>query len=398
MVDNNENILAQIRQLRAEAGKTLQGNEYFAVAHRLDAIMAGGDTGGAAAETKLQAIRAGLGVADQTASGAPNEILEHAMSLRAKAGEKLHGNGYFGVAHKLDALLASDGLTSASARDALDEIRSLIENGPPSAAPAQSPAVSQQPPKVETQTAPEPEAVQTIMFPKANSFGTPQPTVAINYGSVEEAEKPAAEAEPENAPAETEAPAPTSHAAAETSPLNSHHAPEAEEKTGFDALTEASWRRVREVAGADEFAMRGLNGAAAGGMTARRPEPAHEAAAEIAQAEETAETDAVEAASEWTESAVTAVEEIQVEPAERSAPAPQPEPASAPMMEVEMSSAIEPETESRSDGGTVTAAAEYQEPFRVIPRPTIINRPVKAERFARLKRLAKLPYLPKRKK
>jgi hypothetical protein len=356
--------------------------------------MAGGDTDGAVAETELQAIRAGLGIADQPANGAPNEILEHAMSLRAKAGEKLHGNGYYGVAHKLDALLVSDELTSTSARDALDQIRSLIEDGPSAAAPAPSTAGLQQPAKPEAEVAPEPEAVQTIMFPKANSFGTPQPTVGISYPAFEETEKPASEAAPENAPTETEASAAPSHATAEASALNSHHTPEAEEKTGFDALTEASWRRVREVAGGDEFSTRGLNGATAGGMTARRPEPAaHEAAAEIAQAEEAGEPDSAQTASELTESAIAAAEEIRVEPEEPSAPEPAPDVIAA----AEMSSPTEPEAESGSNGETVTAAATDL-PFRVVPRPTIINRPVKTERFARLKRLAKLPYLPKRKK
>jgi hypothetical protein len=207
-----------------------------------------------------------------------------------------------------------------------------------------------------------------------------------------------AEVEPETEPAEAEAAAAPSHATAKASALNSHHAPEPEEKSGFDALTEASWRRVREVAGSDEIPMQAVNGAAAGGMTAGQPAPSDEAATEMTQADEAVEPETAEAASDMTGSAIATAEEIPEEPAETAASAPQEEAAPAALEEAEMSSASAPEAESRSEGETVTAEPLDQEPFRAVPRPTIVNRPVKKERFARLKRLAKLPYLPKRKK
>src|SRR5690606_15115543 len=114
------------------------------------------------AQTKLQAIRDGLaGVSSQAADEAPKGILETMLALRATAGEKLHGNGYFSVAHKLDALLASGDLTSASAGDTLEKIRSLIDAGAPAATTASSPGGLQEPPKTEVPAAPEAEAVQT---------------------------------------------------------------------------------------------------------------------------------------------------------------------------------------------------------------------------------------------
>jgi hypothetical protein len=152
------------------------------------------------------------------------------------------------------------------------------------------------------------------------------------------------------------------------------------------------------VAGSDEIPMQAVNGAAAGGMTAGQPEPSDEAATEMTQADEAVEPETAEAASDMTGSAIATAEEIREEPAETAASAPQEEAAPAALEEAEMSSASAPEAESRSEGETVTAEPPDQEPFRAVPRPTIVNRPVKKERFARLKRLAKLPYLPKRKK
>lgn len=431
MEDKSDNILAQILELRAEAGKSLQGNEYFAVAYKLDALLADGNPDGADMQAGLQAIRSRLfpaipdvaepavtdgadeaafedirtlrgelaealhgndyfaaalkidalvaggdlsspatqetiqSLRDRLASGSKQEIaptknenLENVIALRENAGKKLQGNGYFSVALRLDALLAAGDLGAAPAEETLEQIRAIIEAGQETAAtPAQLPDAEKPAPNTENteEQVTEPEAVTSILFPKANSFSAPQPTVAVKLAANkdDEAGAPDIDTGPEGAQEAT----PVSDdmtPEADTVPENAETPAETaqqdvatEEKNGFDALAEASWLRVREVSVVDEVPAQGMNGADI---------------ASDAEAAETAETQV---------------------PAEEKASVGAQEPVA------------ERQLETASASGTTFKTS--QSAFKVTPRPTIINRPVKKERFVRLKRLAKLAHLPIRK-
>jgi len=422
--DAEKAVLEDIQAFRAEAAEKLHGNEYFTLAQKLDALVAGGGLSGPEAREQLQVIRDSLAFASsEPGDHAQNEFLEHIVALRVKASETLQGNDYFSVAYRLDALLVSEDLSTTSASEALEQIRALIETGQPdTATPAQSPNNAEQ----------SSEAVTTIVFPKANSFSAPQPTVAVRLAANEGEEPDAAgtQAEPEAVQEEASADAaPESH---EAPAYNSQQSVETGEKSGFDALTEASWRRVREVAGSDEIPAQAMNGAAADGMAVAQPEPAGNAEAAMPQAEqadiasdaeiaetitdeiakapasreETAPMEVAEPASEaqteaapvtalhQIEQAITASDaEIAKTVTDEFTEAPAPEEKMIPAETVEPI----PEAQTETTPSPETLTAQNQGSFKVTPRPVIINRPVKKERFARLKRLAKLAHLPIRK-
>ncbi|MBX2805077.1 MAG: hypothetical protein KTR19_03800 [Hyphomicrobiales bacterium] len=465
MEDKNDDILAQIQELRAQADKDLHGNDYFAIAQKLDALIVSGDL--ASVREELQSIRAGFSpdaavcktsALQEPAAQSNNELLDNIAKLREEAKEKLQGNDYFNIAQKLDALLALNDPGSAATEEALAHIRSLLDNGQKEAglSPEPNTGPEQQAEQKEAEKQEEAKPEPTIaFFPKANSFGTPQPTVAVRLVPVESepAPVPAAEASPDANAAAPEAvqadPAPAvAPAEVETSPSTWQQASETDEKNGFDALTEASWRRVREVTASDAIAKEALNGAAtdddaffhaagqgvdAAGTDAPTPrielseapsfmdnapisktadlvnifvsqiaENASEEIADITSATSEQATDAAQAAiSSVSEAAENASEKIADV---ASATSEQATDAAQAMISSVSEAAImdEPAAETQIETSAGADAELPGEPeaalsgniFRVTPPPVIINRPVKG-RFVRPKRLAKLPYLPK---
>ncbi len=306
MEQKNADIVGRIVELRIAAGQKLKGNDYFGVAHQLDSLLADSGLTETEALARLERIRALIHPGEAAVSDNMSQALAGTVSaLRAEAGEKLRGNAYFEVAHKLDAVLAGGVLESPAAESLLRQVREALDINAPAGDDAEGGTGQDD---------------VVIASPAANSFGTPQPTVAVRF-AVEE---------------ELSADAPESDTGSE-------------DKTGFDMLNEASWRRVQEVSRDDPARSPMMNGSAAGESDAAAPAVGEE------------EGVAFQAG---------------------TAPAPV-------SGETVMTAAAEPVQEQLD---------EHQETvsFRVMPRPLIINRPVKKAFSVRPKRAAKLPHLPRR--
>jgi hypothetical protein len=373
MEKESDGFIERVAELRTTAEEQLEGNDYFAVANQLNTLLVSDELSdsdkGVALEKLRTRLTSGAPAAEPEAvddrDDAMADIVSQIIQLRASAGEELQGNEYFVVAQRLDTILATADPGNADTVAALQAIQARFD----AAAPA---------PATDT------DEELVISEPKGNSFSTPQPTVAHRLIKDDDGmDDMQGQTSDEQEARETLVPA-TEFAAVEAEPAI------VEERTGFDSLTDASWRRVQQVSQSEGAVAPLMNGSATGD-------------ADLAEAETEARSVAAAAAATIVEAAPVA--KVEEEPEEQVA------------TEIEMQAPVEEqpvverapeaveteavETEVFEEEGEVIMEPASEDAdasasgFKFTPQPLIMNRPVKNEGGARPKRAAKLPHLPK---
>jgi hypothetical protein len=180
MDDGKPDIIAGIRELRAKAAEQLTGNEYYMIVQQLDSLAESAELSGDAARSVFSLISARLegGAAAASVPGGPE------------------------IPPAPDTPAQPDAPSTPEQPVVPDSpAQPDIAPGPDIPSPPDSPAEQPTPPEMPASTAAAgaPEPVQ-IFTPSANSFGTPQATVAIRHAEPGEtdAAPPAQEAAPQS--------------------------------------------------------------------------------------------------------------------------------------------------------------------------------------------------------